>query len=240
MNKFLYGITLQWKLDLRNRGILLTYYVVPIVFFFFMGGIFTSIDPESYKTLIPSMTIFAVTMGSIIGYPTPLVDFFNSDIKKSYIVGKIPIWIPVINNFLSAFIHLFIVSLIILFISPIAFNANLPSNIPVYFFTLSLFIISSLSLGTLLGIFIKSTSKLTMICQFIFLPSIMLSGIMFPTNMLPSILKNIGYIFPATWAFETMCFTDNLELLKILPLIIITLISLLITIFKIRAIKKAQ
>lgn len=240
MNKFLYGITLQWKLDLRNRDILLTYYVVPIIFFFFMGGIFTSTNPDAYKTLIPSMTIFSATMGSIIGYPSPLVTFFNSDIKKSYIVGKIPLWTPIMNNFLSAFIHLFIVSIIILFISPIAFNSNTPSNLLVYFFILSLFLVSSLSLGTLLGIFIKSTSKLTMISQFIFLPSIMLSGIMFPTDMLPSFLKNIGVLFPATWAFEAMYLTDNFELIKVIPLILIILISLFITIFKIKNNQKIQ
>lgn len=73
MSAFLYGIIVQWKLDLRNKGILLTYYIVPIVFFLFMSGIFTSVDPMAYKTLISSMTVFGVTMGSIIGSPTPLV-----------------------------------------------------------------------------------------------------------------------------------------------------------------------
>lgn len=37
MNAFLYGVALQWKLDLRNKGILLSYYIVPLVFFAFMG-----------------------------------------------------------------------------------------------------------------------------------------------------------------------------------------------------------
>jgi hypothetical protein len=40
MSAFLYGVVLQWKLDFRNKGVLLTYYVVPLVFFAFMGGIF--------------------------------------------------------------------------------------------------------------------------------------------------------------------------------------------------------
>ncbi|WP_230203599.1 hypothetical protein [Bacillus massiliigorillae] len=106
MRAFLYGVSLQWKLDLRNKGVLLTYYVVPLVFFFFMGGVFTSIDPLAKETLIQSMTIFGVTMGAFLGSPTPLIELFGSEIKKAYKVGGIPLWTAIVNNFISAFIHL--------------------------------------------------------------------------------------------------------------------------------------
>ena len=231
MSAFLYGIIIQWKLDLRNKGILLTYYIVPIVFFGFMGGIFTSIDPLAYKTLIPSMTVFGVTMGAIIGSPTPLVEFFSSDIKKAYIVGKIPLWTVIVNNFISSLINLFIMSSILFFIAPIAFNATTPSNIVVYFITLILFIATSLSVGTVLGLFVKSTAKLTMISQFIFLPSIMLSGIMFPSDMLPSFLQGIRKVFPATWGYENMC-KSEFDMSTLLPLIVIIFISLVVIIWK--------
>lgn len=68
----------------------------------------------------------------------------------------------------------------------------------------------------------------------------MLSGIMFPTDMLPSFLKNIGVLFPATWTFEAMYLTDNFELIKVIPLLLIILISLFITIFKIKNNQKTQ
>ena len=35
-----------------------------------------------------------------------------------------------------------------------------------------------------------------MIAQLVFLPSIMLSGIMFPIDLLPDFLEAIGHIFP--------------------------------------------
>ena len=46
-----------------------------------------------------------------------------------------------------------------------------------------------------------------MIAQIIFLPSLMLSGIMFPANLLPGVLESAGMIFPATWGFEIMTST---------------------------------
>ena len=70
MNAFFYGVSLQWKMDIRSRTLLLTCYLVPLLFFAVMGGIFTSVMPEAKETLIQSMTVFGVSMGALIGVPT--------------------------------------------------------------------------------------------------------------------------------------------------------------------------
>ena len=46
MNGLLYGVALQWKLDIRSKSLLVTCYIVPLIFFLLMGGIFTSVMPE--------------------------------------------------------------------------------------------------------------------------------------------------------------------------------------------------
>lgn len=231
MSVFLYGVTLQWKLDIRNKGVLLTYYIVPLVFFAFMGGIFTSINPMAKDTIIQSMTVFGVTMGAFLGASAPLVELYGSEIKKAYKVGGIPLWVAAINNFISAFVHLFIMSLVIFFVSPIAFDANIPDNLIAYFLSLGIFIIACLAVGTVLGLIIKSASKLTMASQFIFLPSIMLSGIMFPVNMLPRIFETIGKAFPATWGFKLMT-SKALDVKLLIPLLVIMAVSICISAYK--------
>ncbi|MFO1441977.1 ABC transporter permease [Bacillus sp. Bva_UNVM-123] len=237
MGAFLYGVSLQWKLDIRNKGVLLTYYVVPLVFFGFMGSIFTSIDPTAYKTLIQSMTVFGVTMGAVLGSPIPLVELYGSEMKKLYKVGGIPLWTSTVNNIISGFIHLMIMSLFIFFIAPIAFNASTPNNLLTFFISLIIFIIASLSIGTIIGLLVKSTAKLTMIVQFIFLPSIMLSSIMFSSDMLPTVLQHIGKIFPATWGYVSMN-TEELEFMPIAPLLLIIAGAILVSIFRLRTIRK--
>lgn len=67
MNGFLYGLALQWRLDIRSRAMLVTCYLVPLVFFLLMGGIFTSVMPEMKSTLISSMLVMSVSMGALIG-----------------------------------------------------------------------------------------------------------------------------------------------------------------------------
>ncbi|HAO61878.1 MAG TPA: ABC transporter [Erysipelotrichaceae bacterium] len=231
MSAFIYGILLQWRLDLRNKGILLTYYVVPLVFFAFMGGIFTSINPAAKDTLIQSMMIFGVSMGAFLGTPTPLVDVFATDIKKAYRVGGIPLWTIVANNIISAFIHLSIMSMIILLTAPIIYKATVPTNLFVFFTAQSIFILASVLIGTVLGLFAKSSTKLTMISQLFFLPSIMVGGIMFPSSMLPKILQAAGLFFPATWGFKaTVSNVFDFDLLW--PMIVIMIGCCVISIWK--------
>lgn len=228
MGAFIYGVSLRWRLDIRNRGVLLTYYVVPLLFFAFMGGVFSSINPYAKDTLIQTMTIFGVTMGAMLGSSMPLVEIYGSDIKKAYKVGGIPLWVEAVNNFLSAFIHMFIVSLIIYIVSPIAFEASVPENPGIYFLATAIFIVASLSVGTMLGLVVKNASRLTMVSQFAFLPSIMLSGIMFPADMLPEMFGTVGKIFPATWGMVAMTSTSvNMD--AVIPMLIITGLMLLVS-----------
>ncbi|MCI8281089.1 MAG: ABC transporter permease [Lachnospiraceae bacterium] len=79
-----------------------------------------------------------------------------------------------------------------------------PVHIPRLFLALALYLAASLGLGAILGLAVKSQAKLTTVSQIIFLPSIMLSGTMFPTELLPEFLKTIGKFFPATWGYRLM------------------------------------
>lgn len=80
--RFLYGIALQWKLDIRSRSLLVTCYIVPLIFFLLMGGIFTSVMPEMRSTLIQSMIVMNVSMGAFIGLPPSLIETYGSDVKS--------------------------------------------------------------------------------------------------------------------------------------------------------------
>ena len=74
MSAFLYGVGLHWRMDLRNREVVIVYYVVPLIFFLFMGGFFSAVMPGAEQTLIQSMTVFGATMGAMIGSPAALAE----------------------------------------------------------------------------------------------------------------------------------------------------------------------
>ena len=225
MSAFLYGVSLQWKLDIRSKTLLITCYIVPLLFFAVMGGIFTSVMPEARYTLIQSMTVFGVTMGALIGLPPSLVEIYSSDIKKVYKANGVPLYLGLVLTNISAYIHLFIMSIILYIAAPLAFNAEIPENPMLYFASLAIFIAVSLSIASIIGLAVKDQAKTSMVSIIIFLPSIMLSGIMFPIELLPKAFEMVGKIFPASWGYRVM--TDStFQLENLLPLVAILILAI--------------
>lgn len=220
MNAFLYGTILQFKLDIRSKSILITCYVVPLLFFLVMGGIFTSVTPEMKHTLIASMTILGISMGALIGLPPTLAEIYGTDIKKVYKANGVPLYLGLVSVLISTFVHMLIMSTIILAAAPLLFDAVVPVNLPLYFCSLSVIIIISLSIGSILGLAVKSQARLTMITQLVFLPSIMLSGIMFPADLLPTLLKLLGKLFPAAHGYLLLT-SSSFQFSTLLPLLVI-------------------
>ena len=204
MNCFLYSLVLQWKLDIRSKSLLVTFYIVPLVFFLIMGGIFTSVIPGMGSTLIQSMIVMSVSMGAFLGLPSSLVEIYGSDIKKIYNANGVPIYLGLLTMVLSAFVHLMMTCIMILLLAPILFKASLPTQLPIFLLSLTIYIIVSLSIGCILGLTLKNQAKLNMLAQLVFLPSIMLSGIMFPISLLPDFLQILGRLFPAYWGYRLM------------------------------------
>lgn len=235
MKAMLYEIFLHMKLNVRSKELLVHYYIVPFIFYVLMSSVFTSIMPDAHLTLIQSMTVFSVTMGGVMGSPYPLIEFYGSEVKKAYHVGGIPLWTLAAGNFLSSLVHLLAMGLIIFFTAPIFFDAAIPANLIEYFLILLLVIIVSLCVGMVFGLYVKSSSKVGMATQLIFMPSMIMSGIMFPVTMLPDSLQTIGKILPATWGFEAMCAAD-LQFENYYPLLIMMVITLVLSFWKLRKI----
>ena len=207
MNGFLYGAALQWKLDLRSRTMLITCYAVPLLFFAVMGGIFIAVMPESGETLIQSMSVFTVTMGALIGLPPSLTEIYRSDVKNVYQANGVPLSLGLFLTNISAFVHLLIMSFILYVIAPVAFDAKIPAHPAAYFVGLITLIAVSLSIASVIGLAVKDTANTSMFSILLFLPSTMLSGIMFPSEMLPPAFVVVGKLFPATWGYQLM--TDS-------------------------------
>lgn len=68
----------------------------------------------------------------------------------------------------------------------------------------SLFIIASLALGVLISNFAKTQMQAMQMSFFVFLPSVLLSGFMFPRITMPSFIYVIGNFIPLTFYLEIL------------------------------------
>lgn len=234
MKAFFTHLKIQIALDTRNRGTLLTFYIIPLIFYTVMGAVFSSIQPQAKETLAASMSIFAVTMGAVLGMPPTIIKMRETGTLRAFRVSGIPGWSVLLTKALSAFINLFIVATIILLTAPLFFGAGTPADYGAFITILALVIIASIALGILIGVIAKDASSSTILSQAVFLPSLLLGGLMFPTNMLPDTLRYLGMAFPAThamqaftgWAFRLETINSTLTELAIM-LAIFTVAALL-------------
>ena len=204
MKALIYHIKLQWMLDIRNKHVFLPFYIIPIIFFLVMSAVFNSILVDYQDVLIPSMIVFSITMASVLGMPISLNEVYGTDVKKMFYLGNIPSYIPMLVCLISTFIHFLILSVIIIVFGQIIYQATLPANLIVFTLSLIAFILASEGIGLLIGVFSKKQSDIAVFGQVVFLPSIILSGAMFSSTMLPKILQYISYIFPATMGMKTI------------------------------------
>jgi ABC-2 type transport system permease protein len=91
---------------------------------------------------------------------------------------------------------------LILAISVAVFHLPIRGSMPLLFLALGLFIASNLALGFTFSTIATSQMQALQLAQFTLLPSILLSGFMFPFRGMPVWAQWIGEVFPATHALR--------------------------------------
>ena len=76
-----------------------------------------------------------------------------------------------------------------------------------------------------------------MISQLLFLPSIMLSGILFPISLLPRFLASSGKIFPAAWGYRLMT-EEGVYWQNLLPLAVLLSAAVLLCTLLLKRLQK--
>jgi len=165
-------------------------------------------------------------------------------VLRAYRVCGIPGWAVLFIQSVSALMHLLVVSIIIFVTAPLLFGASYPQNIPAYFLSLFILLFASIALGLLIGVVARSQSLAMMLSQAIFLPTVMLGGIMFPASMLPEPLRLLGHLLPATYimqSFSGFCFKLPTDINATLSLLItagIGVVATGLTVIRFRSIEK--
>lgn len=202
MTAFANHTYVELRSSLRNRQLLFLTYAFPLAFYAMMGLVMTQINPMFTATMIPAMVIFAAMIGTLMGLPDPLVNARDAGIFRSFKIGGVPAVNILSVPTLTTFVHVMVVTVIILATATPLFGAPAPANWGWFVVITLATILAFAGLGVLLGV-VSSSSRATLLwSQLIFLPSMLLSGLMMPFNMLPAQAQTFARLFPATYAMD--------------------------------------
>jgi ABC-2 type transport system permease protein len=197
-NHFLF----EFKTGLRNPSAMMVNYLLPLGFYAVMGFVMVGINPGYAEILLPSMIVFANMSGDILGLPNPLVEAREAGIYRSYKINGIPAISILSIPALSTGFHGLIASTIIAVTAVPLFDAANPTNwLAIALITL-LTAFTFSTLGMLIGVISSSSRAVVLWSQLIYLPSILLGGMMIPLELLPEPVQKFSGLLPSTYAME--------------------------------------
>ncbi|MDP3970127.1 MAG: ABC transporter permease [bacterium] len=190
----------HFRTGMRNKTLLMMNYLLPLGFYGLMGFIMAEINLLFLETMIPAMVLFAILSATLLGVPDPLVTDREKGVFRSYKINGIPALSILAIPTLTTMLHMTVVSLIIALTAPVLFDAPAIANWPLFILVFLATAISYAGLSVLIGV-ISSSSRITVLwAQLIYLPSILLSGMMISYSLMPEVIQPFTRLFPATYA----------------------------------------
>jgi ABC-2 type transport system permease protein len=202
MTAFFHHFMYDFRTGLRDKSLLLLNYLFPLGFYVLMGLLMTGLNPTFAPTMIPSMILVAMMACTLLGLPNPVVESREAGIFRSFKVNGVPALSIVTIPVLSSLVHIILVSIIITFTAGPFFKAGVPVNWGYFVLILLLTAFTMASLGMLIGVVSPNSRAIVLFSQSIFLPSMILGGLMVPSSMLPPALYRISLLLPTVHAMN--------------------------------------
>jgi len=204
MRALLHHAAFEFGSGLRNRAMLLLLYLFPLGFFLIAGALMVGLNPGFRETLLPAMVVFALMAGCLLGLPDPIVEAREAGIFRSFKIHGV----PAVNILLlpggAIVAHLTLVAAIMTVVAPLLFDAPLPSRFGAYLGVFLAAAAAHAGLGLVIAVVSASTRATVLWSQLVFLPSVMLGGLMVPSEMIPDALALLARLLPATHAMNAM------------------------------------
>lgn len=202
MKAFLRHFSFEFLNGIRNKNLLLLTYLLPLGFYLMMGFVMVEINPGFLENLIPAMLIFGILSAALLGIPDPLVNARENGIFRSYKINGVPSLAILLIPAISTIIHLIIVAVIITVSAPMLFDAPQPIHWGMFLLVFLAASVALVGLSVLIGVISRSSRMTVLWSQLIYLPSMLLGGMMVPYSLLPDSVQRVARLLPATQAMN--------------------------------------
>lgn len=202
MNAFATHFGFEFKAGVKSPTSMLMYYLFPLGFYALMGLIMVEINPDFADLLIPSMVLVTLMAGTLLGLPGQFVEAREAGIYRSFKVNGVDPLSIVSIPVLAGTFHGVIGSLVIAATAGPLFGATVPVDWVAFG---GLTLLSSLTFGaiaSLIGVVSTSARSTVLWSQLVFLPSMLIGGLMIDLDLIPEGVRWFSKLLPTTYAME--------------------------------------
>jgi ABC-2 type transport system permease protein len=202
MSAFAAHFAFEFRTGVRNKTLLFLNYLFPLGLYLMLGFILTGLNPFFEEVIIPGMVVISVMAAYLLGTPEPLVAAREAGIFRSYKVNGVPPAPILMIPSLTTGLHTLAVAAVITATAPVLFDAPLPVNWWGFGLTLLAFMVATAGMGVLIGVVSANAQVVILWSQLVFLPSMLLGGIMIPYGELTPGVARASQLLPATQAMN--------------------------------------
>lgn len=242
MKSFLTLLKNETKLNIRDMNMVIFAIIMPLVVWIILGVVYggkPAYEGAAYTFLEQSFgAVCAISMcaGGLMGLPIVISDYRERKILKRFQVTPVsPAMLLGVE--LTVYVLYCLVSLITLGIAAALFGkVRMYGSIGAFLGSFLLTMISTLSIGMLVGGLAKNSKQAGVIASILYFPMLVFSGTTLPIEIMPELMQKVVSFFPMTQGILLMkntflgLNTGNV----LLPVIVMAVVTALCTGLSIR------
>jgi ABC-2 type transport system permease protein len=202
MNAFAHHFSFEFRVGVRNKTLMLMNYLFPLGCYVLFGALMGSVNPGFLQTIVPAMSLFAIMGGTLLGMPAALVSAREAGIFRTYKINGVPALSILAIPVLTGMLHALVATVIIALTAPALFDGRAPANWPGFLLVFLASAFACAGIGTLIGVVSGDARMTVLFSQLVFLPSMILGGLMLPSSMLTGVLAKVALLLPTTYAMD--------------------------------------
>lgn len=201
MKRFLTFLKTELKLSLRDMNMPIFAVIMPLIIFIILGIIYgakPAYEGAGYTFLEQSfgaVSAVAICAGGLMGLPQAVAGAREKKLLKRFRVTPVsPVFILGVD--LAMYIVYCIVSLITLTLAGLLWGIRLRGSLLAFLGSWAITMISTLSVGMLVGGVAKDTKQASVIACILYFPMLIFSGTTLPLEIMPRAMQKIVSVFP--------------------------------------------
>ena len=209
MKRFYIFLKTELKLSLRDMNMPIFAVIMPLAIFAILGVIYGAKPAYSgagYTFLEQSFGAagaVAICAGGLMGLPQAVSDSRERKVLKRFRVTPVsPVFILGVE--LAMYVVYCIVSLATLAVAALFWKVRLLGSLPGFLGSWLITILSTLSVGMLVGGVAKDTKQASIIASILYFPMLIFSGTTLPIEVMPRAMQKIVSFFPLTQGVTMM------------------------------------
>lgn len=154
--------------------------------------------------MVPGIMGTILTMTLVMFTSMAIVRERERGTLEQLIVTPMKTWELLIGKIIPYIFVGYVQATVALLVGIFVFDLPVRGSLVLLYSLTSLFIIASLAMGVLISVLAKTQMQAMQMSFFIILPSILLSGFMFPREAMPAFFSTLGYLLPLTFYLQIM------------------------------------